>query len=171
MKALSSEPKGDSKMKRFFVFTLMLLFATTCLFLPNLSAWVDWDSGDIWAGNASGEAYVCAWYSFPFAKSTHWVSLFNCGPVPIRYYYDFYMDVSGPEDIPALQAGDGGWCPINDAWSTSKTFSVNMRHKEEGCYEIDASTDFSIKADFNRDGVFETFGGWNASVSNVDFER
>ena len=157
-------------LKRVLIFSLTLLFGTACLFLTNLTAEIDYDSGDEMAGNAWGEAYVATWFDFPHAKSCHWVSLMNSGPVPIRYYYDFYMNISGPDDIFPLQVDDDGWVALDSSWSTSEIFSVNMRHKQGGRYMINAYTDLDIKADVNHDGLFDTFGGWYASCS-TSFER
>ncbi len=157
-------------LKRFFIFSLTLLFGTVCLFLTNLNADPDWDSGDVMAGNGWAEAYATTWFDFPHAKSCHWTSLCNTGPVPIRYYYDFYMNISGPDDIFPLQVDDDGWVALDSSWSTSEIFSVNMRFKQEGRYMIYAYTDLDIKADTNHDGLFDAFDGKYAS-SSTGFDR
>ena len=47
-------------MKRFSVFTLTLLFATTCLLLTDLYALdQDFKSATEFAGNVYGSTYVC----------------------------------------------------------------------------------------------------------------
>lgn len=155
-------------MKGVLVFTLTLLFATTSLFIGTLTSEVDRDARDTWAGNAWGEAYVSTWFEFPFARATHWVSLFNYAPLAIRYYYDFYMEVEGPEDIFPLRNDGGGWVRSGGAWSTSKSHSVNMRNKRRGRYVIKAYSKLPIKADFNGNGQFDTFEKWEASCS-TDF--
>ena len=66
MKAPSSEPKEDFEMKRFFVFTLIALFATACLLVVNLNADnpTDDDYGTV-LDNVFVEAYAATYGSAP----------------------------------------------------------------------------------------------------------
>ena len=164
-KAIPKKSKDKRNMKRVFIFTLTMLFATTCLFLTSLTAEIDYDSGHIWAGNAWGEAYVSTWFESPNAKSSHWVSLGNYSTVQLRYYYGLESDVDGPTDKFPKVKEDDGWVERNMWWSTSRSHSFNMSGARDGWYTIYGSSDLDVKADFNRDGDFDAFDGWNASCS------
>ena len=158
MKAPSSEPKGDSKMKRFFVFTLTALFVTTCLFLTNLIAENDMDTDFVFDGDVEVYTEVTTWFSFPLAKSVHQAAIHNNSNKSVRYYYTFKATVSGPEEIPAKEKSDHGWVAKNDSWYDSKNFSFNMRGRKEGKYTITAKADLTVKSDLNGDGDFEDPG-------------
>lgn len=153
-------------MKWVFIFTLTVLFALACVFLTNLTAFEsDSDSGDVWAGNVWGNAYVSVWFEFPRAWTQHSVSLSNPGPVPIRYYWRFEGDVDGPTDKFPTRKENDGWVEINGWWSTSKNISFNMRGARRGRYTVEGTTDLTVKADFNGDGDFDAIEGWDASAS------
>ena len=157
-------------MKRFFVLTFTLLLAITCLLVSNVFAY-DWDSdyGDGFAGNAWGSACVMTWFEFPFAESSHGVYLSNNSPAPIRYYYKFEASITGPSEILPKDKGGKGWVAIDDSASHPGDLRFNMRNKREGEYTINASSNLSAKADFNGDGVFDSFHDWDASCS-TDFD-
>ena len=157
-------------MKRFFVFTLIALFATTCLLLTNLSAYDD--DGDYgYAGvpyeNVYGYAWVTVWYdsdtSTPY--SYHHFFLTNGGGVPVACYNNFEADVDGPSVVLPQSKGDFRWVPIDDEASDTHTFSFDMTGKLGGRYTLDGSTDVDIEADFNGGGGTEFPWSWRATAS------
>ncbi len=157
-------------MKRFFVFTLIALFATTGLLLTNLSAYDD--NGDYgYAGmpfeNVYGYAWVTVWYDTEFSipKSYHHFFLRNGGGVPVACYNNFEADVDGPSVVLPQSKGDFRWVPINDEASDTHTFSFDMTGKLRGKYTIKGKTDIDIEADFNNDGETESTWPWRASAS------
>ncbi len=163
-------------MKRFFVFTLTVLFATACLLLTNLSAGYDWSSGSggnlefVWAGST-----VFTSWNFPIAKGMHAFSVYNYSgfegyrsAIPVRYYYVFESEILGPGIDEWKKDDDGhGTIEARDWWSISQTFSFNMRGKGAGNYSIVASTDLTVKADLDGDGNPETQDGWDSSTSTL----
>lgn len=157
-------------MRRIFVFTLIALFATTCLLLTNLSASDDgWDYG--YAGmpfeNVYGYAWVTVWYdsdtSTPY--SYHHFFLTNGGGVPVACYNLFEADVDGPSVVLPQSKGDFRWVPIDDEATDTHTFSFDMTNKLRGLYRIDGSTNVDIEADFDGNGDTESTWSWGASAS------
>ena len=156
-------------MKRFFVFTLTILCLTTCLLAVNVFAYdSDTEEGNGFAGNAWGSACVLTKFVYPYAQSGHGFYLYNMSDVAMRYYYDFDVSVSdGPSLIPPKGDDDDGWVDRNDAVGIGDEFLFNMTFKKEGNYVINASTTLNVKADFNQDGIFESYHDWEASCSTV----
>ena len=83
-------------MKRFLVFTLTLLFATTCLLLTDLHALdQDFQSATEFAGNVYGSTYVCTWFDklTETAHSSHSVAVDNDGIGAVKLYGTFRVEV------------------------------------------------------------------------------
>ena len=155
-------------MKRFFVFTLIALFAAAGLAwfaIADSDSDSDEDTRDVLDGDGEGYVGVTAWYDGTYAKSVHQVSLYNYGNVPIRYYYDFSLNISGPEDIPTLERDEKGWVAPDNSIYDSQNYSVKMSGKKRGRYSVSASSSLSVKVDINNDDIFDNFDGLNASAS------
>lgn len=158
-------------MKRFFVFTLTVVFGTACLFLTNLLAgYVEGDNTDregSWKfdGAAYGEAYVTTAYDAPTAWSCHNAYIFNNSDVQIRRYHIFKAHVTGPVNLAEKKVDDHGWVNASSSWSACKSFSFNMTNKDEGIYTIHGSSSVTAKIDFDGDGNFDDKHTWNASTS------
>ena len=83
-------------MKRFLVFTLTLLFTTTCLLLTDLYAFTeDFRSSTEFAGNVYGSTYVCAWFDTltETDHSSHSVAVDNYGIGAVKLYGTFRVEV------------------------------------------------------------------------------
>lgn len=162
-------------MKRFLVFTLTVLFATSCLFLTNLSAGHDAVSGygDGMLNFVWGSSGVTTEYDAPYARSMHFANFYNYSghqgwraAIPVRYYYILHSEILGPGIDDWTKGRDGhGDVAGRDWWSTSETYSFNMGGRREGRYTIAASTDLTVKADLDGDGNPETQDGWDTSAS------
>jgi len=155
-------------MKRFFVFTLILLFAAAGIAwfaIAESDSDSDEETRSVLDGDGEGYVGVTAWYDGTYAKSVHQVSLYNYGNVPIRYYYDFSLNISGPEDIPALERNEKGWVAPDNSIYDSQNYSVRMAERKGGRYSVSASSSLSVKVDINNDGIFDNFDGLNASAS------
>ncbi len=166
------------------VFTLTVLFATTCLLLTNLFAEHDNDMDEDWAFKDHenpevrqivwGEAYASTWYDPPFAKSYQYAYVSNSSDeVPIRCYYTFRTTLTGPAAFePIVDQGDGT-APRNDWWveaTDSSHFRFSLNGKPDGLYTIHASSDLTVKADFDNNGSLESVDGFHASIS-TDFRK
>ena len=145
-------------MKRFFVFTLIALFVTTCFFLTNLTAENDMDTKFVFDGDVEVYTEVTTWFNFPFAKSVHQAAVHNNSERSIRYYCTFRATVSGPEEISPKSRQPHGWVGKNNSWYDSQNFSFNMRGREAGEYTITAEASLTVKSDLNGDGDFEDMG-------------
>ena len=91
-------------MKRFSVFTLTLLFATTGLLLTDLYAFnEDFRSSTEFAGNVYGSTYVCTWFDrlTETAHSSHSVTVDNYGIGAVKLYGTF---MAPPTCAPGLIA-------------------------------------------------------------------
>ena len=167
MKAPSSEPKGDSKMKRFFVFTLILLFATTCLHLTNLRAESDSKDGYRNAGNLWGSACVSTSFDAPYAKSSHGVYVANYGPGAVKLYGTFTIKVywSGGGSFTPTPTKKEKEVPLNGSASAYQDFSVNLRRKPKGNARITASTHLRV-----RDDVTDTDSSWPTASCTTHFD-
>lgn len=161
-------------MKRLFIFTLTVLFATTCLLLTHLTAEWDSDQGTKELANNKGEvygyAYVCTGWDFPYATSYHDSHAWNYAKIAVKYYCKFEATVSGPEEIEPKKAEPEGWIAMDGFAYEDEYFRFNMRGKEEGWYTITGETDLNVKADTNGNGAFDSFLSWSAD-SFTPFER
>ena len=155
------------------VFTLTVLFGTTCLFLTNLPAgYVEGDNIDregswTFAGSAYGEAYVTTAYDAPTAWSCHNAYIWNGSNVQIRRYHIFTARVTVPPNVQKLadkEVDDEGWVDGGSSWSACKRFSFNMTRKPDGRYTIHGSSSVTAKIDWDGEG-FDDEKTWNASTS------
>ena len=151
-------------MKRFFVFTLTALFATTFLFLTNLIAASNSDKGYKLGGDVYGYAYISTGFNFPYATSYHDAHVWNYSGRAIKYYCTFEATVSGPSEIEPKKAEPEGWVEIDGFAFESDYFRFNMRGKEAGEYTITGKSDLDVKVDLNGDGDFDAFPSWRAST-------
>ena len=154
------------------VFTLTVLFATTCLFLTNLSAQqVEGDPNMRWNGRWElnnevwVEASVCVGYYAPSLKSSHCIYVWNSSTQhEVKCYYEFDAKVTGPglddddDDFHENEIGEGV-APTRDSWSKSGAFSFDMSDEEEGIFTITAFTDIEVK----RKNGAET-GGFRVTI-------
>lgn len=155
-------------MTRIFVFTVAVLIATLSgLTLDTEAANRDHDieSRSIFAGNGWGYAELTTWFDGSSVRSVHQVSLYNYGPVRLRYYYDFYLEVSGPSKIHPKQKQDHGWVPLNSSFYKPKSFSISMGGRRDGRYNVSGRSKLTIKADYNGDGAFDAFDTVEATCS------
>lgn len=155
-------------MKRFFVLSITTLFVTTCLFLPNLIA--EWNSESGWKnlsnnkGRVYGYVYVNTGWSFPFATSYHEAHLRNDAKLAVKYYATFTATVDGPSKIDPKQVEPEGWVGMGDFGYEDQNFRFNMRGKDDGWYTITGESDLDVKADTNGDGNFDSFLGWDTDT-------
>ena len=136
-------------MKRFFVFTLTLLFATVCLFLTDLSAFdSDWEYDTLFDGTVYGETN--AWTSFDAssetAYSSHSVYVWNDGPGSVKFYSTATAQVfwnGGSASPPPRE--DSDILEANSSGSASESFSFLLRNKEAGPGHISATTALDVR--------------------------
>ena len=151
MKAPSGEPQGDCKMKRFFVFTLMLLFATTCFLLPNPNAYgYDWDSKH--ATKFDGTVYGSIYITTAFDHATETASshftfyVSNDGPGAVKMYTTATVRVfwNGGSVSPAPRE-DTAIVEANSARSIYEDFSFNLRNKRAGRGSISVIGELDVR--------------------------
>ena len=141
-------------MQRFFLFTLILLFATAGLLVAHLHADkpFDVDSGTV-LDNVFVEAYASTSWSAPYASSHMDGFVMNNGGHRTKVYADFTTNIEGPLwNRPDKHKGGGGWVEIDERWSDNYNVSFNMSNRRAGSWMIWASTDITVKADLNGDG-------------------
>ena len=74
-------------MKRFFVLTLIMLFATVSVFQTNVHAFdSDWEYDTKFNGTVYGETNVWVKFNYPIASSGHGFYVSNDGPGSVKYY-------------------------------------------------------------------------------------
>ena len=136
-------------MKRFSVFTLTLLFASTCLFLTDLYAFdEDSRSSTEFAGNVYGSTYVCTWFDTltETAHSSHSVSVDNYGIGEVKLYGTFRVEVhwNGGSTTPPPKVKTQRVAGKSFG-SVYHSFSFLMRNKPEGRARITAWTDLEVR--------------------------
>ena len=145
------------------VFTLTVLFATTCLLLTNLSAEHDYDSHEEYGLGVWGEAYVSTWYDGTFARSYHSAYLVNETNDAFQYYYEFDAKLlADEENVLDEDNTDGEGAIQMDDWEI-EVENFSFRKTTAGDYTIEAFTDLDIK-DFNDH--LRTYE-WHASCSTT----
>ena len=124
-------------MKRFFVFTLMSLFATTCLLLSNPNAYgYKWDSvhGMLFDG-VYGSIYVTTDWDEESEIASAYFSFYtsNDGRGDVKMYSTATVQVfwNGGSVSPAPRE-DSEKVPENSTGSIYENFSFKLRNKEEG---------------------------------------
>lgn len=169
MKTPDSESKEDYKMKRFFVFTLVALFATTGLFLTDLYAFnSDFRPETKFAGNVYGSTYVATWFDTltETAHSSHSVAIDNYGPGEVKLYGTFTVTVrwnGGSTTPPAKEKEknvDG-----NSFGSAHDNFSFLLRNKPEGKAKITAWTELEVRDLATKEKV-----AWTTAQCSTRFE-
>ena len=134
-------------MKRFFVFTLTLLFATVCLFLTNLHAFdSDWEFDTLFNGTVYGETNVSVGFDSPIAHSSHAFYVSNDGPGAVKYYTTATAQVfwnGGSASPPPRE--DSDIVAANDSQNISENFSFNLRNKPEGNAHISATSALDVR--------------------------
>ena len=163
-------------MKRFFVFTLIALFVTTCPFLMDLNADkpMDVDSGTV-LDNVFVEAYAStSWSASSEVASSHMDGfVMNNGGKAVKYYCDFATNLSNRTwGWPDKTRSYNGWVGIGNRWSGNYNVSFNMSNKKDGLWTIWASTGITVKSDLNGDGDVEDPGEVDGkdAYAYTDFE-
>ena len=136
-------------MKRFLVFTLTLLFATTSLLLTDLYALdQDFRSATEFAGNVYGSTYVCTWFDTltETAHSSHSVAVDNYGIGEVKLYGTFTVEVywNGGSVTPPPETEEKD-VPGNSFGSAYHNFSFLLRNKREGRARISAWTGLEVR--------------------------
>lgn len=136
-------------MKRFLVFTLTVLFATTCLLLTDLYAF-EQDSRESteFAGNVYGSTYVCTWFDTltETAHSSHSIAVDNYGIGKVKLYGTFTVEVhwNGGSITPPSETEEKE-VPGKSFGSAYHSFSFLLRNKPEGPGWIEASTGLEVR--------------------------
>ena len=136
-------------MKRFFVFTLTALFATTGLFLTDLYAFrSDFKSATEFAGNVYGSTYVAVWFDTltETAHSSHSVAVDNYGIGEVKLYGTFNVTVrwNGGSVTPPTTTKEKK-VPGNSFESAQHNPSFLLRNKKRGNASISASTGLEVR--------------------------
>ena len=156
------------------VFTLTVLFATTCLLVTNLSAQenennpnMDWRERWELNNDVLVEASVCVGYYAPSLSSGHCVYVRNTSTQhEVTCYSEFDAKVTGPgldddDDFHKNREGGGTAPAMGGTWSDSETFSFNMSGRT-GDFTITAFSDIEVK----RKNGSET-GGIRATIART----
>ncbi len=156
-------------MKRFFVFTLAALFASTCLFLTDLYAFdQDFRSSTEFAGNVYGSTYVSTWFDTltETAHSSHSVAVDNYGIGEVKLYGTFRVTVrwNGGSTTPQPETREKR-VPGNSFGSAYHNFSFLLRNKPEGRARIEASTELEV-----RDLATKIKIAWPTTRCSTNFE-
>lgn len=149
-------------MKRFFLFTLTVLWATAFLGLTNTHAFKsDRDASYKIAGNIYGVAYVGLWYQAPYAKSNHYVTVSNYGNGTVKLYGDYWARVTGPGWASNPKEDDDEMMvKVNQSRSPGRTFSFSLSGRPPARYTISGWTTLRVRDDVNNTTV-----GWRADTS------
>ena len=155
-------------MKRFSIFTLTLLFATTFFFLTDLYAFnQDFRSSTEFAGNVYGSTYVATWFdtSTQTAHSSHSIAVDNYGTGAVKLYGTFRVTVrwNGGSTTPRPKTKEKE-VPGNSFGSAYGDFSFNLRNKKAGMGRIEASTELEV-----RDLATKIKIAWPAARCGSDF--
>ena len=136
-------------MKRFFVFTLTLLFAAVCLFLTNLDALdSDWKFATKFNGTVYGETNAWTWFddSSKIAHSNHAAYVSNDGPGPVKFYVTYTTQVfwNGGSATPPPRE-ESHTVEAGSSKNTSESFSFLLRNKKAGPGHISATTALDVR--------------------------
>ena len=134
-------------MKRFFVSTLIMLFATVCLFQTNVDAFdSDWEYDTKFNGTVYGETNVWVKFNYPIASSGHGFYVSNDGPGAVKYYTTATAQVfwNGGSSSPPPRK-DNGVLAANESENINENFSFNLRNKPEGRGRISASSALDVR--------------------------
>jgi hypothetical protein len=134
-------------MKRFFVFTLIALFATVSVFLTHLDAFdSDWQFDTKFDGTVYGETNVWVKFNDPIASSGHAFYVSNDGPGVVKYYTTATVQVfwNGGSVSPTPRE-DSGIIAANDSQNINENFSFNLKNKDEGNAHISATSALDVR--------------------------
>ena len=133
-------------MKRFLVFTLTLLFATTCLPLTHLTAESDYRGTSLFNGTVYGVTYVSTSFSYPIASTSHAVTVSNSGPGSVKFYLTGTMQVywNGGSFLPNPKE-KSDIVGANGYGSDAVSFSCNLSNKDSGAGYVHGSTDLKVR--------------------------
>lgn len=136
-------------MKRFFVFTLTLLFATVCLFLTDIEALdSDYEYETNFGGTVYGETNAWTWFdaASETAYSSHSVYVWNDGPGAVKFYAKHTARVfwNGGSATPPPRE-ESGIIGANSSGSDSDSFSFNLSNKPAGPGSISATTGLDVR--------------------------
>lgn len=131
------------QMKRFFLFTLMSLFATTCFLLANPNAYgYDWDFvGGMLFDDVYGSIYLTTDWDEESEIASAYFSFYtsNEGRGDVKMYSTATVQVfwNGGSVSPAPRE-DSEIVPENRTGSIYEDFTFKLRNKEEGNAHISA---------------------------------
>ncbi len=133
------------------VFTLTVLFATTCLLLTDLPAEVDFEQATK-LQNVWGEAYVSTSYDAPHARGYADGFFMNNLDLLVRRYFKFEVKVTYPNGSTDVRnrSDEGDNLPAGERWVDAPNYKFPMGGKPRGRYKITASSDLTAKVDFNK---------------------
>lgn len=137
-------------MRRFFVFTLSLLFSTVCLFLTTVEAL---DSNYKFAtkfnGTVYGESNVWTWFdaTSETAHSDYAVYVWNDGPGSVKYYATYTVKVvwNGGSVTPKPREKSGLVHANNSGADNDDGRSYLLRNKNPGRGRISATTLLEVR--------------------------
>ena len=125
-------------MKRFFVFTLTLLFATTCFLHLNLNAYgYDWDSthDTLFDGTVYASIYITTGWDQESETASCYFSFYvsNDGPGDVKMYTTATMGLywNGGSVTPPPKE-DTEIVGANNSGSIYEDWVFSLRNKEEG---------------------------------------
>ena len=134
-------------MKRLFVFTLMMLFATVSVFLTNVHAFdSDWQYDTKFNGTVYGETNVAVSYNAPIARSSHSFYVWNDGPGSVKYYTTATAQVfwNGGSSSPPPRENNG-ILGADESKNITETFTFNLRNKREGNAHISGTSALDVR--------------------------
>ena len=133
-------------MKRFLIFTLTLLFATTYLPLTLLAAESDYRGTSLFNGTVYGVTYVSTSFSYPIASTSHAVTVSNSGAGSVKFYLTGTMRVywNGGSFLPNPKE-KSDIVAANGYGGDSVSFSCNLRNKDSGPGSVYGSTDLKVR--------------------------
>lgn len=135
-------------LKRFFLFTLMILFATSCFIVAPLHAQSDdeYKTTSLFGDDVYCVTYAYTNFSYPIASSSHAVTLWNYGPGGVKFYLKGTMGVrwnGGSVTPPAREKSDT--ISANSGGGDEVNFSFSLRGKKAGRGSIWASTELKVR--------------------------
>ena len=138
-------------MKRFFVFSLMSLFATTCLLLSNPSAYgYDWDfeHDTLFDDTVYASIYITTDWDEESEIASAYFSFYvsNDGPGDVKMYSTATVEVSwnGGSITPSPKE-DSAIVEANSSGSIYEDFSFNLRNKPKGRGYISAEGELDVR--------------------------
>ncbi|MYB93076.1 hypothetical protein F4054_06065 [Candidatus Poribacteria bacterium] len=132
----------------FFLFTLMMLFATGCFMVGPLHAQSDSDykPTSLFDGDVYCVSYASTNFSYPIASSSHVASIWNYGPGGVKFYVKGTMGITwnGGSVTPEPRE-KSGTISANNGGGDEVNFSFSLRGKPAGRGSISASTEVKVR--------------------------